>query len=327
MSGHAAAQGSVAWPAPGRLPIRARQLIRLCAISAQESANPERPAQTRCQPAAHRQGMTTHRRRCRIGGGWIATRCNQPCASVRDKMGRSSQLDLLHPGAADRAQRHPGIPAVLRMRTLAQLPRPRVREFSGRPAGVRKPAVVIMLGSARRSAHLCRCVSQVPPTPGRARLHGALPAERRDFLTSPHPSPPALGFLLRSSAAFFCAACSSSTVFCKPITRALQALDLPVGGVELLLMVGAKFRDRLHQEIDIALQAAGAPLHGLFGGADFDAGNVLRVGAAPAAAWTPEPTTPTRRSGQSLKSSCSNMLGHQRSICREWNRATTTIPH
>ena len=34
--------------------------------------------------------------------------------------------------------------------------------------------------------------------------------------------------------------------------------------------------DRLLQEIDIALQAGGAPLHGLFDGADFDAGNILR---------------------------------------------------
>ena len=56
----------------------------------------------------------------------------------------------------------------------------------------------------------------------------------------------------------------------------LQALDLTVGGVQLLLMVGGEFGDRLLQEIDIALQAAGAPLHGLFDGADFDAGNVLR---------------------------------------------------
>ena len=40
-------------------------------------------------------------------------------------------------------------------------------------------------------------------------------------------------------------------------------------------MVGGKFRDGLLQEIDIALQATGAAFHGLFDGADFDAGNVL----------------------------------------------------
>jgi hypothetical protein len=42
-------------------------------------------------------------------------------------------------------------------------------------------------------------------------------------------------------------------------------------------MVGVELVDRLLQEVDIALQARGAPLHGLFDGADLDAGNVLRV--------------------------------------------------
>ena len=59
--------------------------------------------------------------------------------------------------------------------------------------------------------------------------------------------------------------------------RALQRLDLPVGGVDLLLMIRRQLGDRLLQEVDIALQAGGAPLHGLFDGADFDAGNVLRM--------------------------------------------------
>src|SRR3954464_8866788 len=44
---------------------------------------------------------------------------------------------------------------------------------------------------------------------------------------------------------------------------ALERLDLPVGGLDFLLMVDAEFGHRLHQEIDVALQAAGAPLHGL----------------------------------------------------------------
>src|SRR5258705_3111946 len=56
---------------------------------------------------------------------------------------------------------------------------------------------------------------------------------------------------------------------------AFQTLDLPVRGIELLLMVSAEFCDRLLQEIDIALQATGPPLHGLFDGADFNAGNIL----------------------------------------------------
>ena len=59
--------------------------------------------------------------------------------------------------------------------------------------------------------------------------------------------------------------------------RDLQGFDLPVGGIELLLMVGGEFGDGLLQEIDIALQAAGAPLHGLFDGADLDTGNILRA--------------------------------------------------
>src|SRR6476660_1858364 len=50
--------------------------------------------------------------------------------------------------------------------------------------------------------------------------------------------------------------------------RALQRLDLPVGGVEFLLMVRGEFCDRLLQEVDIALQATGPPFHGLFDGAD-----------------------------------------------------------
>jgi hypothetical protein len=41
-------------------------------------------------------------------------------------------------------------------------------------------------------------------------------------------------------------------------------------------MVDSEFHDRFLQEIDIALQTAGPPLHGLFDGADFDAGNILR---------------------------------------------------
>ena len=57
----------------------------------------------------------------------------------------------------------------------------------------------------------------------------------------------------------------------------LQALDLPVGGIEFLLVVDTKFRDVLLQKINIALQAARTPLHGLFDGADFDAGHVLRI--------------------------------------------------
>jgi hypothetical protein len=57
-----------------------------------------------------------------------------------------------------------------------------------------------------------------------------------------------------------------------------QAFDLPVPGVEFLLMLQVKLDDRLLEKLDIALQATGAPLHRFFDGADFDAGNILRMG-------------------------------------------------
>jgi hypothetical protein len=44
-------------------------------------------------------------------------------------------------------------------------------------------------------------------------------------------------------------------------------------------MIRGEFCDRLLQEVDIALQATGPPLHGLFDGADFGAGNILRMNA------------------------------------------------
>jgi hypothetical protein len=54
----------------------------------------------------------------------------------------------------------------------------------------------------------------------------------------------------------------------QPGNGAFQDLDLPVRGIELLLMVGADFCNCLLQEIDVALQATGPPFHGLFDGAD-----------------------------------------------------------
>ena len=42
-------------------------------------------------------------------------------------------------------------------------------------------------------------------------------------------------------------------------------------------MVEVELRDRLLQEVDIALQAARAPLPGLLDRADLDAGNILRA--------------------------------------------------
>ena len=60
----------------------------------------------------------------------------------------------------------------------------------------------------------------------------------------------------------------------------LQSLDLPVGGIEFLLMVQRKPVDGLLQEIDIALQATGAPFHGLFDVHISMPGNILRIAAS-----------------------------------------------
>ena len=49
-----------------------------------------------------------------------------------------------------------------------------------------------------------------------------------------------------------------------------------VAAPKALLMVGGEFGNRLLQKVDVALQAASAPLHGLFDRAYFDAGDVLR---------------------------------------------------
>ena len=135
--------------------------------------------------------------------------------------------------------------------------------------------------------------------------HGALPRRLNGRLTRTVIS--RASFAAGASAFFFASSpallrrLQIVTVFCKRNDRALQAVDLAVGGVELLLMVATELGDRLHQEIDIALQAAGAPLHGLFDGADLDAGNVLG-GCAASAARAPALPTRRERSGRSSKS-------------------------
>jgi hypothetical protein len=43
-------------------------------------------------------------------------------------------------------------------------------------------------------------------------------------------------------------------------------------------MLRVKLDNRLLKKLDIALQTAGAPLHRLFDGADFDARDILRTG-------------------------------------------------
>src|SRR6185437_15868663 len=43
-----------------------------------------------------------------------------------------------------------------------------------------------------------------------------------------------------------------------------QCIDLPIGGIDLLLMICREPIDGVLQKVDVALQAAGAPLHGLF---------------------------------------------------------------
>ena len=142
----------------------------------------------------------------------------------------------------------------------------------------------------------------VPQGPGprlRAgpRRHGAIPGvvtiRSRRILSAQlriYPSPPNRAFacagavapfagsdFFMSSAICFCAACRSAIDLLQPRDRRLQRLDLPVRGIELLLMIARQLGDRLLQEIDIALQAGGAAFHGLLDRADFDAGNVLRA--------------------------------------------------
>src|SRR5438874_823768 len=48
----------------------------------------------------------------------------------------------------------------------------------------------------------------------------------------------------------------------------LQRIDLASRGIQLLLVIKVQLGDRLLEEIDIALEAAGAALHGLLDGAD-----------------------------------------------------------
>ena len=106
--------------------------------------------------------------------------------------------------------------------------------------------------------------------------------------------------------------------------RALQRLDLAVGGVELLLMVDGELGDRLLQEVDIALQATGAPLHGLFDGADFDAGNILRDGPRQAAISS---TWRSRRPGDPGNHRILiQMRSHTRTPSRQFARSTAATP-
>jgi hypothetical protein len=158
-------QGSPATPAT---------IPRVCALSAQQSANPRHVTQTRCQPAAHRQGMTTIDSFSPLASAMAdsqtaetATRCSASEAS-QDRMAR--RLLLLHARAADRTQHDAGIPAVLRLRTRTCLPRPQLRQFSRWPVGGAQAGGGDIARPCRRARELCRCLSQVPPTPGRARL-------------------------------------------------------------------------------------------------------------------------------------------------------------
>ena len=116
--------------------------------------------------------------------------------------------------------------------------------------------------------------------------------------------------------------------------RCLQRLDLPVGGVEFLLMVRGEFCDRLLQEVDIALQATGPPLHGLFDGADFDAGNVLRMNARRQGCHQQRGNQLILVVRAIIKSSLKMRSQHQELLSRQFARSrrvhpsdTTLIPH
>ena len=98
-------------------------------------------------------------------------------------------------------------------------------------------------------------------------------------LPAPHPWPAPRRLSFSHPRRFSSAPPANRRRFSEGWRGALQALDLPVRGIELLLHGRREFRDGLLQEIDIALQATGAALHGFFDGADFDTGNVLGLGS------------------------------------------------
>jgi hypothetical protein len=60
--------------------------------------------------------------------------------------------------------------------------------------------------------------------------------------------------------------------------KSLTDGSIAAGGGHLVLGLARKLAQRLLQKLDIGLQAAGAPLHLLFGGADLQPADVLRSG-------------------------------------------------
>ena len=171
-----------------------RGRARICAISAQQSANPEHAAQMHCQPAAHRQVMTPSTAFFTLARPWRISRRpkSQPVAtSPLPRQDRTKlQLDLLHPRAADRPQRHAGHSCCSAPANSNRLPRPQLWQFSGRPVRRAQAGRCDPARAARRSRHLCRCISQMPPTPGRTRTSRTALLAERVSPTSQHPSPP-----------------------------------------------------------------------------------------------------------------------------------------
>src|SRR6478609_370080 len=80
-------------------------------------------------------------------------------------------------------------------------------------------------------------------------------------------------------------------------------------------MVRRQLVDRLLQEVDIALQAGGAPLHRLFDGADLDAGNVLRMNGR----------RPCRRQQRKREGDPGHRSNHQKSSIQSIHRTAKSI--
>ena len=154
-------------PAPNSTTAAAR---RVCAISAQESANPDHAAQMRCQAAAHRQGMSQLRTALRSAGGRNRNP-RQPALRCREEtMGRTSSLICFILALLTVLSI---TPAFLLFCACELSPSCIARSFGNFLVGPVRRAQAGRCDPARLRSSFCSPMSlcfSVPPTPGRARL-------------------------------------------------------------------------------------------------------------------------------------------------------------